>query len=456
MMSSHLTSSHRYGSTPNDHPGSPSWWSAPDDCELVDRAVARFRRAFGHEPDGVFSAPGRVNLLGEHIDYSGGTVLPLALPHRTAVAVAHRKDDIVRAVSGQEEGTREVSLSAVGPAGSPQAVSGWLAYVAGVPWAMRAEGMTDTFVGMDIAVESAVPVGAGLSSSAALECAVALAADSGTHAERGNGSFPVVSDERRARLVRACIRAENEIAGASTGGMDQSIALRAQEGSVLSIDCRDFSVAPVHIDMASAGLTLLVIDTRAPHRLVDGQYAARRAGCDAAAALLGADSLREALEGAPDHRTVLSALGRFDIAVSENPLAGDQDAAVVRRLVHHAWTEMARVQECMDLFRSAKQAPDDTVWARLGSLLNASHESLRDDYVVSSPELDLAVDAARTHGALGARMTGGGFGGSAIALVPSKSVDAVALAIAEAFSMAGLPAPQFLAAAPSGPARRDR
>ena len=475
-----------------------AWRPAPPAGEQAERAAEAFRAAYGREPWGIFSAPGRVNLLGEHIDYSGGTVLPLALPHRTVVAIAPREDGMVRAVSAQEDGgIRAVPLAEV----APGAVEGWLAYVAGVPWAMAREGLGE-YPGADLAVDSAVPLGAGLSSSAALECAVALAFDA-LAAEGADRSPWSATDAGRARLAAACILAENEIAGASTGGMDQSISLRAREGSVLAIDCRDFSSAPVDVDLDAAGLALLVVDTRAPHRLVDGQYARRRKGCDDAARALGLSTLREALGEHPDAGSADRALERWDALdpASAAPRAevpngrepggegpgeegpdgvepsgegpagvepngegpagtapsGRDGAPPVRALLRHAWTEMARVQRCADLFREfrepeARPGP----WAELGGLLAASHASLRDDYAVSCPELDLAVDAAHRAGALGARMTGGGFGGSAIALVGRDDAEPVARAVARAFAREGFAPPEFMLASPSAAARRER
>ncbi|MCP3425393.1 galactokinase [Rothia sp. AR01] len=497
-----------------------AWRPAPPAGEQAERAAGAFRAAYGREPWGIFSAPGRVNLLGEHIDYSGGTVLPLALPHRTVVAVAPREDGLVRAVSAQEDGgIRAVPLDDV----APGAVEGWLAYVAGVPWAMAREGLGE-YPGADLAVDSAVPLGAGLSSSAALECAVALAFDAlaaegaaagasdgasdpdpdpAPAARRSDRSPWSATDAGRARLAAACILAENEIAGASTGGMDQSISLRAREGSVLAIDCRDFSSAPVDVDLDAAGLALLVIDTRAPHRLVDGQYARRRKGCDDAARALGLGTLRDALGEHPDAGAADRALERWDALdpasaapkaevpngkgpKREDPNGDGPDgegldgngpdregrdgdgpdrkrpesrdgAPPVRALLRHAWTEMARVQRCADLFREfrepeARPGP----WAELGGLLAASHASLRDDYAVSCAELDLAVDAAHRAGALGARMTGGGFGGSAIALVGRDDAEPVARAVARAFAREGFAPPEFMLASPSAAARRER
>ncbi|WP_129656703.1 galactokinase [Rothia halotolerans] len=453
------------------------WRAAPPAEKQTARVTAAFRAAYGYEPWAVFSAPGRVNLLGEHIDYSGGTVLPLALPHRTVVAAGRREDDVVRAVSAQEPGApRSVRIADV----APGEVEGWLAYVAGVPWALEAEGLGPV-PGADLAVDSAVPLGAGLSSSAALECSAALAFDA-LAAEPTPGPVPegrpsppgspagrpgmetapsapeapgreplAATDAGRARLAAACVRAENEIAGAGTGGMDQSISLRAREGSVLAIDCRDFGSRAVDIDLAGSGLALLVIDTRAPHRLVDGQYARRRQGCDEAARTLGVETLRDALGPRPDAADAERALRRWDELASS---AASAESPSVRSLIRHAWTEMVRVQECVELF-AGSAAAGRSAWEELGALLDASHASLRDDYRVSCPELDVAADSARAAGALGARMTGGGFGGSAIALVAADRAEEVARGVIEAFAREGFERPEFMLAAPAGPARRE-
>ncbi|MFZ5872332.1 MAG: galactokinase, partial [Actinomycetota bacterium] len=266
--------------------------------------------------------------------------------------------------------------------------------------------------GVDIAVDGSVPLGAGLSSSAALECAVAVALAQLT-------GLPL-DDDGRARLAAACVRAENVVAGAPTGGMDQAVSLRAREGHALLLDSTDFSVRHVPFDLAGHGLALLVVDTRAPHRLVDGQYANRRATCERAASALGV--------------RVLADLG------PDADLSGLDEAA--RRRVRHVVGEVARVHAVVDLLRAGRveeTAPH----------LDASHASLRDDYEVSSPELDLAVEAARSAGALGARMTGGGFGGSAIALVREAELSTVAEAVQKAFSHNGFTEPAFLVATAS-------
>lgn len=406
----------------------PQWVGAWSPREGAERATAAFRARFGAEPDGVWSAPGRVNLIGEHTDYNGGLCLPINLPHRTYVALRRTGSTLSGAVvnlaSAQEASTGlwTAALDEV----TPGNVTGWPAYAAGVAWALTRDG--HAVGGFDAVVDSCVPYGAGLSSSAALECAMAVALD---------GAFGLglgTDDAGRARLAAACIRAENEVAGAPTGGMDQSSSLRAEAGHALLLDTLDSSVRHVPFDLGSAGLALLVVDTRAEHQLADGQYAARRATCEAAAAQLGVATLREIDAGALDH-----ALGLLtDAAVP---------AQTARRRVRHVVTEIARVTELVALLDAGRAR--DT-----GPVLDASHASLRDDYEVSCRELDLVVEAARAAGALGARMTGGGFGGSAIALVDADRVDAVAAAVADAFAAQGLTAPAFLVAEASAPASR--
>ena len=399
---------------------SPEQIVAWDRNEGAARASAAFERAYGTAPDGVWSAPGRVNVIGEHTDYNGGTCLPMALPHRTYVAFRHREDDQVRLVSAQEATPVTVSLGDV----APGTVDGWAAYVVGVAWALRQSGRAVS--GFDVAVDSCVPYGAGLSSSAALECAVAVALDD------AHGLGLGASDEGRAVLAQACIRAENEIAGAPTGGMDQSASLRCQEGHALLLDTRDGATRHIPLELGAHGLALLVMDTRAAHQLVDGQYAARRSLCEAAARELGVATLRE--------------VDDLDDALAR--VASMPDADLVARRVRHVVTEIARVQEIADLL--ARDAVEE-----MGAVLSAAHASLRDDYEVSCPELDVAVETAVTHGALGGRMVGGGFGGSAIALVRVDDVEAVAEAVAAAFAGRGWRAPAFLVAQAAAPAGRD-
>ena len=381
-------------------------------------AAETHRDVFGSAPAGVWSAPGRVNLIGEHTDYNGGLALPIALPQRTVAAASTRDDDLLRVHSVAAGETLEVDLGSVG-AGPPE---GWGAYVAGVLWALREDGFAVR--GMDVTVTSEVPLGAGLSSSAALECAVGAAAsdlfDLGL----------LGSDDARGRLARACVRAENEVAGAATGGMDQSAALLCRTGSALLLDCRDGSTEQVPFDLAAAGLVLLVTDTRASHSLNDGQYEARRRACEAAAEELGVGSLREV---APDG---------LDAALAR--LSSDE----LRRRTRHVVTEIARVRSTVEALRAGDLD-------EVGRLFTASHASLRDDYEVSCAELDAAVEAAEGAGALGARMTGGGFGGSSIALVPEGSAADAEAAVRAAFGARGWTEPACFTVTASGPAARD-
>ncbi|MDO8105593.1 galactokinase [Isoptericola sp. b441] len=401
-----------------------------DPADGARRATELFRARFAAEPDGVWSAPGRVNLIGEHTDYNGGLCLPIALPHRTYVALGTADDGRVRLTSAQEDrSTWEMPLASV----VPGAVDGWPGYAAGVAWSLTVEQPDARLGGFAAAVDSCVPYGAGLSSSAALECAVAVALDD---------VFAVglaATDAGRARLAHACIRAENEVAGAATGGMDQTAALRASAGHALLYDTRDGSVQHLPFDLAAHGLALLVVDTRAPHRLVDGQYAARRDTCAAAALHLGVDTLREVTD-------LDAALAALDTELT-SPAGATVAPEVLRARTRHVVTEIARVERFVELLAQGRVA-------EVGPLLDASHASLRDDYQVSCAELDVAVEAARGAGALGARMTGGGFGGSAIALVPVDAVDAVAAAVSTAFDAAGFTAPAFLVADAAGPAGR--
>ncbi len=362
-----------------------------------------FQTLFGHLPEVTSEAPGRVNLIGEHIDYSEGFVLPFAIENRTHAAISRSSDGLVRISSHQRRNNIfSISISDV----EPGSKGDWEKYVLGVIWSL---GITE---GLNILVDGNVPAGAGLSSSAALECAVAV----GLNALLDLG----LSDKE---LARATQRAENDYVGMPCGIMDQSVSIMGKAGSALLLDCRDLSTESIPFSVADAGLELLIIDTQAHHALVDGGYAERRAACESAAQKLGVKSMR-------------------DLSM-EKLLAGKDKLSEVEFIrARHAVSEISRVLSTVEALKSRD-------FKEVGTLINQSHNSLRDDYAVSCPELDVAVEAAQDAGALGARMVGGGFGGSAIALLRVEDVDKARTAIAEAFSNKGFKKPRFFTSLPS-------
>ena len=381
-----------------------------NETNVAERVGRAFRDEFGHDPDGVWAAPGRANLIGEHTDYNDGYVLPFALAQQVVVAAAASDRPGWRVRSLNKKG-----VEAFGPDDlRPGSVHGWAAYVAGVVWALREAG--HEVGGADLLLDSDVPVGAGLSSSAALECGVlaALADLSGLEIEPMS----------RAKLARRC---ENEFVGAPTGLMDQAASTLCEDAHALFLDCRSFATRQVPLDLAGAGLELLVLDTRTPHALVDSEYADRRRSCEEAARTLGVAALRDVTD--------------LDAALAALP------DDVSRRRVRHVVTENARVLAAVDL-------ADADRFADLAPLLDASHASMRDDFEITVPTVDLAVETARTAGALGARMTGGGFGGCIIALVERGRADEVGRAVADAFAAAGHGAPEWFVGLPSPGARR--
>ena len=408
------------------------WVDAATSEEGAEQAAALFRETFDYEPRGVWSAPGRVNIIGEHVDYNGGPCLPIALPHRAFVALSPRSDRMVRLVSTQTRAAVDVlDLDTLGPKGTPGEVTNhWTAYLAGVAWALDRAGY-GPLRGFDAALWSCVPLGAGLSSSAALECATAVALDEVCSLGLA-GTVEAPNDEGRKVLVEAAQAAENQIAGANTGGLDQTASLRCREGHALALDCRDMSTRQVPFDLGAVGLELLVIDTRAKHSLADGQYGSRRADCEESARILGVDQLVDV----------------EDVDEASAALGGERLAARPRHVV----SEIARTRAFIELL---DEGPLEGVRVAVaGALMNDSHDSLRDDYEVSCEELDVAVEAARAAGAYGARMTGGGFGGSAIALVSADAVLGVAQAVADAYEARGWQAPHFIRALPGAPAGR--
>ncbi|MFD7994471.1 galactokinase [Streptomyces mexicanus] len=383
-------------------------------AEQAQRVRDGFEALYGGEPDGVWAAPGRVNLIGEHTDYNDGFVMPFALPHTAVAAVALRTDGVLRLHSADMPGDPvELRVAELAPASA----QGWTAYPAGVVWALREAG--HEVPGADIHLASTVPSGAGLSSSAALEVVVALALNDLC----GLGL-------KGWQLARLCQRAENVYVGAPTGIMDQTAAACCEAGHALFLDTRDLSQRQIPFDLAGRGLRLLVVDTQVKHAHSDGEYGKRRAGCEKGAALLGVDALRDVPYDGLD-----AALARL----------GDEEE--VRRLVRHIVTENRRVERVVSLLESGRTRA-------IGPVLTEGHASLRDDFRISCPELDLIVDTALATGALGARMTGGGFGGSAIVLVEEGDVPTLTKAIEEAFAGAGFTAPRVFEAVASAGARR--
>ena len=388
--------------------------------DLAGRVSRAFAQIVGEAPAGVWSAPGRVNLIGEHTDYNAGLCLPIALPHRTFAAAAGRADGLLSVTSLAEGLGGEPTVVPVAEI-SWQRPGGWAGYVAGVLWALREEGYA--VGGLDLVVGSSVPIGAGLSSSAALSCAAAAAVSDVYSLDL------LGHEDSRKVLAQAAIRAENDIVGAPTGGMDQMTALLAEEGRALRLDFRSGETRAVPLGLDAAGLELLVCDTRATHDLRDGQYAERRASCEQAAQALRVATLRE-------------------VTVADLPEALSRlDEALARR-VRHVVTENARVEACIEAFAGREIG-------EVGRLFVESHTSLRDDFEVSCPELDAVVEEAMAVGALGARMTGGGFGGSAIALLPTELVDATTAAVEARFVREGWRAPDCFSVTPASAAGRD-
>lgn len=362
-----------------------------------------FGQVFGAYPDLSASAPGRVNLIGEHIDYSGGFVLPFAIEERTYVSVRKRDDGMIR-VSSSQRGYEVLTFSIEDL--QPGHSNGWERYPLGVMWALGIEQ------GVDLLLDGRVPLGAGLSSSAALECAVAVAL---------NETFAL--NNSLESLAYKTQRAENDFVGVPCGIMDQSVSLMARAGNALLIDCRDLTRRYVPLDMASHGLELLIIDTQAHHALIDGGYAERRESCESVSHKLGVESLRDAcISDLESSRNVITHLEYLR--------------------ARHAITEMDRVLQAVIALENGN-------FLVLGKLLNESHNSLRDDYDVSSSELNATVTAALGAGAIGARMIGGGFGGSAIALVRQDDVARTKSAIERSFYLHGFKAPRFFTSSPS-------
>jgi galactokinase len=372
--------------------------------------AATFRDVYGTDPEGVWAAPGRVNLIGEHTDYNDGFVLPFALPQRVVAAAGRASDGWTVTSDFAADPVRFTDISKQG------AVDGWAAYVAGVAWALREAG--HEVPAANLALVSDVPVGAGVSSSAALESAVLTAL-----VDLGGLDIPVPDRPAIAQ------RAENVYVGAPTGIMDQSASIRCEAGKALFLDCRSYRVEQIPFDVAAEGLAVLVIDSKAPHQHVDGEYGARRRSCEEAARILGVPALRD--------------VSTDDLDDALDRLADE----VMRRRVRHVVTENQRVLDTVALLRSGRVR-------EIGPLMTASHASMRDDFEITVEQIDVAVEAALVAGAYGARMTGGGFGGCTLALIDADRADAVTAAVEAAFERRGFAAPTPFVAVPSKGATR--
>lgn len=377
-------------------------------------AQGYFRRVFTDDPAGVWAGPGRVNLIGEHTDYNDGFVLPFAIDRQAVAAMRLRGDRRVRLATDFADGVVESALDDVGRTFP----SGWSAYPLGVVWALGEAGADlSALPGFDLALISDVPIGAGLSSSAAIESAVAVAL---------NDLWELGLDRRS--LARVGQRAENVVVGAPTGIMDQSASLLGEAGCAVFLDCRSLEAETIPLGLEGAGLEVLVIDTRVSHAHADGGYGSRRAACEAGARALGVTSLR-------------------DVSLAQLDAGRELLDDVTFRRVRHVVTENERVLETIQVLRL--EGPTG-----IGALLDSSHASMRDDFEISTPELDLATDVARAHGAIGARMTGGGFGGCVIALVPVDAVATVTDGVREAFASAGFTEPGTFTVRPVAGASR--
>ncbi len=339
----------------------------------------------------LWRAPGRVNLIGEHTDYNEGFALPFAIDAGCDATVRRRDDNLIRVTSAQHDDVVEIELADLAPG-----VGDWAAYAAGVLWSLRERGVEIS--GADIGLDSDVPSGSGLSSSAAVVCSVTRALDE---------LFDTDLDD--AQLLSVSRQAENDYVGAPTGGMDQLVSLRATEGNALFCDMRTLDVEQVPFDVAADGLAVLVIDSGAEHRHADGEYRQRREGCERAARVLDVAALRDV------------PFAELDDALARLP---DDE---LRRYVRHVVTEDERVVRTVELLRSGRIRD-------IGPVLIESHASMRDDYRITIPELDVAADTLVAAGAYGARMTGGGFGGCVIAVLDDDAVDGAVAAVRAAYA----------------------
>jgi galactokinase len=375
----------------------------------VQEATTGFSTTYGYEPAGVWSAPGRANLIGEHTDYNNGFVFPFGIDRRTYVALSPRSDNLIRLSSTISDQVVEFELGKKQPADLD-----WALYPLGVAWVMRdsAKG------GFDAYFTSDVPVGAGLSSSAAIECAVATALNDVWEAGKSAQELALIGQ-----------RAENDVVGAPTGMMDQTASMLAKKDAAVLLDCQSMETELVPLGLQERGLVVAVMDTRVAHRHSDGGYRSRREACEAGAAAMGVDSLRGLTED--------------DLPAAQETL----DELTFRRC-KHVITENRRVLDAVDALKRGDMAT-------LGQLLLQSHASMRDDFEISVVELDTAVELAMEVGAVGARMTGGGFGGAAIAIIDQSKMELLTEHCKAIFAKKGFAEPNVFAVAASDGARRD-
>ena len=470
----------------------------PGDPHRISAGLRRrFSEEFGVSPHGVWFAPGRANLNGEHIDFHGGRCLPMALAHGTYVAAAPREDGLLRLRTldpGLDDGVQRVRMDDVGPLGwrrantgddgdggvaagsageplestdvheiTPGETSGWTRYVAGTLWALRQLGeevpelaVREGF-GADLLICSTLPIGGGLSSSAALECSAMLAfvalATSFGEQHPGAELSEALDDALRARLAAACMRAEVDVVGAGTGGLDQTVSLRGRAEHLLSLDTRNFSVEHLPVGELLTEHTFLAVDTRRAHWLGDGQFDDRRADSEAAMRLLGVDRLRDLLPERAQPEDVDAVLARFEALTDGTGAIEGRGSAACRRRLRHALTEMVRSEQLHQIL--GDESLERRAAAReIGEILDAGHASMRDDAEVSFTAADAIVEAAREAGALGARLIGGGFGGSVLMVMPRTVEDAVIAGVHRICAEHGFTAPRFLTVKPSAAAKR--